>query len=117
MNDRARVCGGEAASDVQRDVDRVGDRQRPEVHPLSQALTVQALGYEVRNAAVLSNVVDREDIRMIERARCAGFVGEPAESIGIGGDVRQQHFDGHVATKTFVLARQTSPAPPAPSLA
>jgi hypothetical protein len=76
--------------------------QRTGVDALPQALSFEALGDEVRDAAMLADVVHGEDVRMIERAGAAGLVGETPQPLGIRRVVRQHHFDGHVAVEPLV---------------
>ena len=102
MDDPTGVRGREATRDSERDGDGLVHRQRPRVETLAQALPFQAFGHEERRAAVLADVVDGEDVRVIERACRSRFVRKAAQALGIAREVRQQDLDRDVAVETFV---------------
>ena len=40
---------------------------------------------------------------MVEHAGRARFLLEPAQRVGVGGEIAREHFDGHVALQARVL--------------
>jgi hypothetical protein len=83
VDDSAIVRGCEATRASKRDRDRLVYRKRPSVDPLAQALAFQAFGDEERDAPVLPDVMDCEDVRVIQRPCRAGLVCEAAQAFGI----------------------------------
>jgi len=75
------------------------DRERAVFTDAGHALTVPAV---IRCALVLTDVVDDEDVRVIERARRASFLFEAAEPIGSVGDPRGQYLDRDVPAQAAV---------------
>lgn len=63
---------------------------------------------------VLPNVVDRKDVRMIQRGGGAGFLLEPLEPFRVARELGRQHFDRDVAMQARIARANTSPIPPAP---
>jgi hypothetical protein len=82
-----------------RDLDRVLDRfaNRKTGNRLAQRLAFEQFGHDVRRALMSADVVDRENVRMVERRRGARFLLEARQALDIGRIVVRQHFDGHVA--------------------
>ena len=67
------------------------------VHPLAKRLAFEKLGDDPGRPLVHADVVDREDIRVIQAARGARFLFEPALAIGIARECRRQDLDRDVA--------------------
>src|SRR5262245_1513532 len=49
-----------------------------------------------------AHVIDRQNVRMIERAGSASFLLETFQPLGIYGECGRQDFYGHIAPKTRV---------------
>jgi hypothetical protein len=69
--------------------------ERPAVHEL--------IGDEVR-ARRVTDVVNRDDVRMIQRRRRPGFADEPGQAVLIVGRCGRQHFQRDLAAETDVLS-------------
>ena len=50
-----------------------------------------------------ANVVDRENIGMIERARGARFLLESPQPVGIAGEIGGQNLDGNFAAQSRIF--------------
>ena len=103
VHDAAFVRRRERAGDLDGIVDHQARRQRPPVHPLPQRLADEQLGDDPGEVALHADVVDREDVRVVQAARGARFLFEPALAIGIARECRRQDFDGHVAPELWVV--------------
>ena len=95
-------------------VDHFAQRQRGAREALAQRVAVQQLGDHVAHAVVCAHVQDRHQVRVIQRARSARFLIEPAQALGLGVETRVQHLDGDFAVHRVSEARYTSPIAPAP---
>ena len=93
MDDVLVVRRGEAVRDASRDLRGLARRHGPSRHALAQRLALEELGDEVRRAGVGAEVVDDEHVRVVERARRAGLLLEPAQPVGIRGHRRRQDLD------------------------
>ena len=70
---------------------------------VAHRMAVQELADDVGCAFVRADVVDREDVRMVQRCSGAGFLFEAPEPVGIRRvDVRQD-LDRDVTSKTRVV--------------
>ena len=58
-----------------------------------QRLAVEMRHDEKADVVRFTDVVDRADVRMVERGDGAGLAFEPRARIGIGGDLGRQDFD------------------------
>ncbi|HEU0031205.1 MAG TPA: hypothetical protein VFQ53_11270 [Kofleriaceae bacterium] len=81
MDDVGFVRRREPARDLGRDLQGLADRQRSVEQPVAQRLAAQQLGDEVRRAVVPTDVVQRQQVRMIERAGGPRFLLEPAQPL------------------------------------
>ena len=103
MRDALAVRGGESREDLSREQERTLERQRP-----GERLAVDQLHDEV----VRPDVVERADVRMIERGHGTGFALEPfAELLGgeLDGDLPTQA--GVAGPIDFAHARQRQAGP------
>ena len=87
-------------------------RQRPALHSLVEAVAFEQLGHDIGLSVVHPDVVDRQDIRVIQRSRRARFLLEPTQSLGIAGEGGRQDLDRHVTPQTGI-ARSIHLAHPA----
>ena len=83
MHDVLFVRGRKAVRDLNAIFRRLARRQRRVVEPVAQRLAQKQLGDDVRRSLVRTDVVDRENVRMIQRARRTRFLLEAPESFGI----------------------------------
>ena len=84
----------------------LGQQQR------AQRLAVDALHHDVRQAGGLADLVDRDDVRVIERGRRARLLGESSEAHRIRRETLGQELHRHVPVQVLV-ARAPDVAHPA----
>ena len=102
MDDRAVVCGGEAACDIHRVSNRPRPRQGYASQMLAQSQAVEQLRHHIGRGVQSTDVMNDENIWMIQRARRSRLLLETAESIGIAANVGRQYFDRHLAAEPAV---------------
>ena len=54
---------------------------------------------EKRGAVLVADVVERADVRVIERGDRAGFILEPRAEVWLGRQRRREHLDRHDAVE------------------
>ena len=85
VDDPGLVGGGEAARDLERDPQRLGDRQAAPLEPLAQALAVHQLHRDPGAARrVLADLVHGDDVGVGQRRGRLRFLQEAARALGIG---------------------------------
>jgi hypothetical protein len=102
VDDALLVGGGEAASDLRREVDGPERRQRTgggEVIP--QRLALEQLEHDVRRPAGL-DVVHREDVGVADGGGGAGLRAEAPEPLGVGAQTGGQHLDRDLPREPLV---------------
>jgi hypothetical protein len=92
----------EPSRDLESDVEGGVHRQSAAGETRAQRLTLQALRDQVRGAAVIANVVYRQNIGVIERAGGVRLTLKRAHTlVGVRG-MRKKQFDGNVAAESLV---------------
>jgi hypothetical protein len=81
MDEACCFGGRECRGDLDRDLDRLGERRLTARHPLPQRDPVDELRGDEMLLANLPDIVNGEDIRMIERRRRARLVLEPLAQV------------------------------------
>jgi hypothetical protein len=104
MQDSLLVRGGQAVCDLGRKVERRAHREGAARQPGAQRLPVEQLRHDVGGAIEDADVVDREDVRMIQRGCGARFLLEALQPARIGGCVRGQNLDRDVTTGSRIPA-------------
>ena len=84
MNNRVAVRGRQGTRDLGAILDRDCWRQRPSTEHGSQCLAIEQLGYEIGSRAVGTDVVHRQNVRMIEPAGCGSLLREAVQPLSIG---------------------------------
>ena len=74
----------------------------PLLSSLAQRLAFEQLRHDVGHAVVHADVVDREDVRVIQRRSGARFLLEALKPAGIGRGVRGKNLDRDVAPEPRV---------------
>ena len=87
VDDAALVRGRQAARDLHRVLDRLAKPAADRRSAARAASRLRAARDDVGRAVVLTDVVDDEDVRMVERARRARLLLEAAQPIGSSADV------------------------------
>ena len=93
--------------------ERVVDAHWPAPEPVLERLAFEALHDEEVDAVLAADVVERADVRVIEAGDDLGFALERAAPPGPTRR-RGEHLDRHGAVQPGIVARYTSPMPPAP---
>jgi len=105
VTDALLVSRDDALHDVARIRERDGQRQRSLVQLLAQRAALEPLHHDVRCTARLPELVNRDDVRMIERSGRFGFALK-ARDLRLAGRCRQQDFDGDAAFELRVLGEK-----------
>ena len=103
MDDALFVCGVERLRDLTRYLEGFGSRQRaPGLQPFGERLAFNQLQHERAKIAVVLDVIDGSNIRVVDRGEDARFALESLQSVGIGRESRRQNLDGHFAAEPRV---------------
>ena len=102
VDDAAAVRRGQAAGDLLRVRQGLAQRQRAAAERAAQRLAVEQLGDDVGPPVGGADVVDRDDVRVVERGGGARFQLEAVEALRIGREARRQHLDGDVAAEARI---------------
>ncbi len=105
MDDRLLVRSREAVGDLDRVVDHFtnGHRRRACGQLLPKRLAFEQFFDDERGLPFAADVVDRQNVRVIERGGRERFLFEAAQAIGVSRDRGRQHFDGDVAAQPRVV--------------
>ena len=95
MRDPRAVRLVERVGDLDRDLQRLVERQRTvrSCEARRERLALEILHHEIARALVFADVMDRADVRMIQRRNRACFAFEPRAQVGIGRQFRRQDLD------------------------
>ena len=102
MDDARFVRGVEGIGELPRDVQRLRDRERPRGEPSGQGVALDELEHQRRLLAVLDHVIDRRDVRMVERGQRTRLALESRNGIGVGRNPRRHDLDRHVASEAHI---------------
>ena len=102
VNHARFVCGFKARSDLQADIERFVQRQRPALQTIFERFTRHKLEREKIRDAVLIDAVNLRDVRVIQTCERLGFALETFQALWVRGEVLGQDFDRHVAIQTRV---------------
>ena len=105
MDDPALVGGVEGPGRLRGDPCRLARRQRPApFDDRGEVLAVDQLHDDERPGGVMPVVVDRDDVRVVQRRRGLGFVAEPRAEVGVATVLRAEDLDGDVTVELVVVA-------------
>src|SRR5262249_15383569 len=94
--------GCEAASDLNRALRGLANRQRTVCQMLAQRFSLEQLHDRISMAFVRTDVENRQDVRMRQRRDRLGFPFEPREAIGIVGERRWEDLDRDKSIETRI---------------
>src|SRR4051812_30305224 len=98
MNEPLIMSGAEPGADVPHERHSVRGRQPPvAVQPLGQVLALDVAHDEEHASAVLTDFVDRNDIRMSKRRCALGLRGERRAEPWVSGDLRTYDLEAEGA--------------------
>ena len=112
MDDVRAVRSRQSVGDLDPNLDRLPDRKGASLQPVGQRLPVEVLHHQEVDLAGAADIVDRADMRMIERGDRARFLLEATAAFGIGGQARRQDLDGDRAAKARVARLVNLAHPP-----
>lgn len=115
MHDTGGVRGRHAVGGLHGDIQQRPHGNRTAFDQRGQRLARDDLRGDVEDAAVMTNVVDAENIRVVQRRGGVGFLLEPRAPSGVGRDIGGQDLDRHVTPQPRVTCPIDFPMPPAPS--
>ena len=104
VDDALAMGGREAVRRLDRDSEQSVAEWAGGGKQLPQGLALEQLGHDKRCAALGADVVDRQDVRMIERGDGPGFLLEATEPVGVSGNLVGKDFDGNVAVEAAVAS-------------
>ena len=102
MNDALLVGGGEATSDLLRIVDGLARGERTVAQAVAERLAFEQFRDHVGRAAIVTDIVDRKNVRMVERGGGTSFLREALQAVGVGGERCRKNLDGDVAVEAGV---------------
>jgi len=98
VDETRRVRRGQAIAHADQKVDHLAPPAPLGPRPCLQRATIDKLRDDVLPTIERADVVDREDVRMIERRERARFTLEAGQMIGVGGEDRGHHPDAGART-------------------
>ena len=102
VDDPGRVRLGEAVRELVAQVEQPPRRQGSGAEDLAQRPAVDELHRDVDGVSLSPDVVDRDDVRMVERRGRARLLLEALLAVRVGRELRRQHLDGDLAPQTRV---------------
>ena len=90
MQHAGRVRGGERVGDAGQELDALAPTAFRRARPVLERAAVDELAHDVLAAAVLADVVHRDDVRVLERRRRRGFLPKAALRVVVGDCVAQE---------------------------
>jgi hypothetical protein len=94
--------GGEAFGDIESVLDQFAARKSSGGQDFAKRLAFEKLRDKKPDAVLLTDIVNREDVGMIQRAQDFRFMLETMKAVGIGGESRRQNFQSDRAIETRV---------------
>src|SRR5262245_47038977 len=98
MDDAFGMRGGQPFGNLPRVINRLSLSDWALLYQLAQFFAFEQLGHDIRRAFMRTDIVNREDVRVVERRGGAGFLLEAAQTIRIHGELGRKHFDSDPAT-------------------
>jgi putative ABC transport system permease protein len=102
MDDPARVRGVERVGQLVAPLDRLFDRQRAVRQADVERAPLEQFHQQERAPLVIADVVERADVRMVQRRDDAGFAVEALERLGIVCQAGGQDLDRDVAIESSI---------------
>ena len=95
--------------DLPRVIERLSRSDSALLYQLAQLFAFEQLGDDVRRAFMVADVVNRQDVRVVQRRGGERFLLEAAQTIRIPGELGGQNFDGDLAIESRVAANRPRP--------
>ena len=103
MDDALRMCRVESIGDLDAQIEHRFDLQRLASDPVPERLPLQQFHGDEGSPIGLVNLVDRADVRVVQRGCSLGFPLETAESLCVVGEFVGKELQGDVATELQVF--------------
>jgi len=103
VDDPLLVRRGQAVGDLERMAERLSRSKGTASESGPKSLAFQQLLDHVGRAVLLSNVVDRRDIGMVQDPRGPGLLLESAQTVGVRCEKGRQDLDRDFATQPWIL--------------
>ena len=103
MHDSLLVCRGKPPGDLNPILDGLPYRERTPSHPLPKRPPLEKLRDYERTPFVLAEVVDRENVWVVQRARGPRLLLEAAKAIGTCSRSSRKNLRSNVAMENFVM--------------
>ena len=103
VDDACFVRGGERTGHLCDQVERDTNRQCAWHQAFAQSLAFDVFGDEVIDALSLTDFMNRDDVRMIERRSSARFLLETQDAVAVGAEFRRQQFDSNLALQSRIV--------------
>ena len=103
MDDSFRVGGIQRISDLDAQIENRLDLQRLATDPMPERLPLQQLHGDKGSPIGLINLVDRADVRMVQRGRGLGLPLETAEGLCVVGEFVGKELQCDAATELQVF--------------
>ena len=104
MNDSRGVRFGKSIRNLVGELEKLLVRQRLSAKHLSERLSLYVLHGDVASTFMFADVVNSDDVRVVERGSCVGFLLETPQAFRIQGKILSQDFDGHIPAELEVLS-------------
>ena len=102
MQDAARVGRGEPVADLDRGLERLANGQAAAQQPTLQRLALDELEDDVRDVALVPDVVHGHDRRVLDRAGRPRLVLEQAQPLGVARRLEVEELDRDLAAEARV---------------
>ena len=110
MDQAEIMSGGQALSHFPADAQRLRQGQnRFTFQPGIERLSLQELHGQVRNAAILADLKNRDDMMVLDGRGRSGLAQKTLLGRDAGGDARQHRLDGHHALQSRILGLVDDP--------
>lgn len=93
---------GQTLGELLGEVEEPPQGQRAIGEQLTQGRAVDKLHGDVRDPVLVADIVDVDDVRVGQGRSCARLLLESPHAVGIVGQERMQHLDGHIARQPVV---------------
>src|SRR5262245_59187361 len=103
MDDAGRMCGHQGGGHLNRDVERLGDREALFPQALPQRLTIDEFSADKVRVLKLADLIDGNDVGMIEGRRRVRLLLKAAHPFPVLGYVCEQELEGYLAAQPLVL--------------
>src|SRR5580704_16899989 len=92
----------ERVGNLDGNLQRLGERDRPTLESVSKSLAKQVLHHDVVDAVLRADVVQGAYVRMIQRRDSFSLALQSLSQFGVGRKMRGENLDSHIATKPSI---------------